>query len=396
MRRNFTFKRIFALLALLALGSFAYAWGLATGNWKLFPFDELRAAYHLLKPEPPLLKPEPPVSPLSPEYRPGLFAAVPSQLPDASELEKARQDLRGFLVPTISVRSEPIAAPDAALEFLGETLVANDRVTAEQLFASAELSIISGGFQSIRDWRWRSLFLETGGDRLLIVHRGHASNPFEGPMVSRAIAEGFDVLAMTMPMVDWNEMENVVVDTWDGQSRWLGLRDHGALEMLDTGDKHFIGFFVSPVLSSLDIALAAKQYRSVAMVGLSGGGWMTAVTAAADRRISTAIAVAGTLPFFARQQAKDVGDAEQFDHAFYRRFPWPLLYQMAGSNQRRFVLIYNSQDPCCFDGASARLLREYLQTMAKIGLNAGYSMEVVDGDQHTFDPDSVFSLLNER
>ena len=124
---------------------------------------------------------------------------------------------------------------------------------------------------------------------------------------------------------------------------FFSARDHRAFEMIDTADHHFIGFFVSPVIASIDAALSAKHYDSVAMIGLSGGGWTTAVTAAADERIENAVSVAGTLPFFARQYPHDLGDTEETDSRFYRRFEWPMLYQMAVTPTRaetsRFSLI---------------------------------------------------------
>src|SRR5262249_6931188 len=128
------------------------------------------------------------------------------------------------------------------------------------LAAARNVSVISGAFASIAGWRWRSLYLQNGGDRLLIVHFGHSSNPFEGEMIKLALGAGYDVVAMTMPMVNWNRMGRVKVKTWDGDGVLLSPVEHSAFQMIDTGDQHYIGFFISPVLASIDQALISKQY----------------------------------------------------------------------------------------------------------------------------------------
>ena len=100
--------------------------------------------------------------------------------------------------------------------------------------------------------------------------------------------------------------------------------------MLDTGDKHFIGFFISPArgvnrygVSSRRLIIQLPWSASQAVDG------RPVFSAAVDVRIRKSVAVAGLLPFFARQQTKDLTDAEQYDAAFYKKFPSPMIYQMA-------------------------------------------------------------------
>lgn len=370
-------RRFFLLSSVIAV---AFACGLATGTWHSFPYDQMRAAFWRVK---PVAKP-----------RTEFLAGAPARPWSAREIDAARQQLRLWLVPTVEVKSERMTSSKDFLAGLNP----DDRKSTDGVLASLRnVSVISGAFASIEGWRWRSLYLRNGGSRLLVVHSGHGSNPFEGDMIRLALAAGYDVIAMTMPMVDWNRMERVKIKTWDGDGLLLNSSmpfGHGAFQMIDTGDHHFMGFFISPVMASIDQALAAQQYNSVSMIGLSGGGWTTAVSAAADDRIKTAVSIAGTLPFFARQQAKDLGDAEQYDSTFYRRFPWPMLYQMAATpkGERRFSLIYNSADPCCFDSESARLLVEFKEH----ALDSNYEVSIVKNDRHSFDPKMILELLEGR
>jgi pimeloyl-ACP methyl ester carboxylesterase len=372
----YSFRRLLIFSLIVAV---VFAWGVATGNWHLFPYEPLKSAFRFVKPSMPIAKPQT-------EYLAGDEARTLSQ----SEIDLARGELRRWMVPTVEVHSERMTS---ANEFLAN-LTPDKRRSAEGILAGVRsVSVISGAFDSIKGWRWRSLYLRNGGDRLLIIHDGHGtnSNPFQGDMVKLALAAGYDVIAMTMPMLNWNGMGRVEVKTWDGTGLLLSPFDHGAFQMIDTGDQHFSGFFISPVVASIDQALAAQQYRSISMIGLSGGGWTTAISAAADDRIKTAVSVAGTLPFFARQQVKDLGDTEQYDAAFYHRFPWPVLYQMAAmpKGERQFSLVYNANDPCCFDGESARLLIEYLKDAQELN----YQVFIVKNDKHSFDPQMILELL---
>ena len=379
-------RRLFVLSPIVAV---VFCWGVAAGTWHLFPYEPLRSVFrlaNLANAGSPFAKP-----PSSPVAKPPTeyLAGVSARTLSGSEIDLDRSKLRGWIVPTIKVSSEPLASSD---EFLA-SLTPDERESAKGILAAVRnVSVISGAFASIEGWRWRSLYLRNGGDRLLIVHAGHGANPFEGDMIKLALGAGYDVIAMTMPMVDWNRMGRVKVKTWDGNGLLLSPVEHSAFQMIDTGDQHYIGFFISPVLASIDQALVSKQYRSVSMIGLSGGGWTTAISAAADDRIKVAVSIAGTLPFFARQQTKDLVDAEQLDSAFYRRFPWPTLYQMASTPKadRQFSLVFNSDDPSAFDESSAQLLVEYKRHGAA---NFNYEIYIEKNEKHSFDPHMILKLL---
>lgn len=369
-RNNVSNVPRFRVLIAGFIGIAAFAWGLATGTWHLFPYEPVRAIFRAVKQSLPVTK----------------LLADASSTPTLtqSELQSARLQLRQWLVPTTDVKSEVMKS---SKDFVASLSVVAGRAAESIIESVKEVRVISGQFDAISGWRWRSLYLRNGGRKLLIVHWGHGDNPFQSDIVKLALDAGYDVIAMTMPMVNWNRIPSVEVKTWDGPGLLLDPVDHGALEMLDTGDKHFIGFFISPVVASIDKAFASQDYDSVSMVGFSGGGWTTVISAAVDDRIRKSVAVAGLLPFFARQQAKDLTDAEQYDAAFYKKFPSPLIYQMAADDRRLLAMVYNDADPCCFDAASAQLFAKYL---AK---ERNYYVKIVESATHSFPAKTVMDLL---
>jgi hypothetical protein len=200
------------------------------------------------------------------------------------------------------------------------------------------------------------------------------------------LADGFDVLVMCMPGVGWNRIENVQIKTWDGWGYLSGLHEnnHALFAMIDTGNAHFVKFFLAPVLSSLDAALGRRKYASVLMAGHSGGGWTTTLAAALDTRIDHSISYGGTLPHFAKHKPGDLGDAEQYDSAFYRYFPYPILYELAssgGGKHRIHYQIYSTKDLCCFDQDSTATLKRYLEQRA-VTLNSDLRIAIVESDTH--------------
>jgi hypothetical protein len=243
-----------------------------------------------------------------------------------------------------------------------------------RVFADHRIQVaqIAGAFDEIEGYRWRSIWLGHGAESpkgLFVYHHGHDGNPlaFESPnVVIRAMIErGYDIIIHCMPGIGWNNIGQVRIKTWDGWGYLTDSRNeqHALFSMVDTGDGHFIRFFVEPVLASIDLAMRQRAYRQVVMAGHSGGGWATTIAAALDERIGLSVSYAGSLPFFARHKGKDLGDAEQTDSAFYREFPYPLLYELASGSaatKRVHYQVFNANDSCCFDSDSAATLQRYV------------------------------------
>lgn len=181
-------------------------------------------------------------------------------------------------------------------------------------------------------------------NRLVILHLGHSptctfndgtlNEPDVGMRrtLNRLLKEGYPVLAVYMPKVTPDDC------------RW----DHNALFQLSVSGNP-MKFFMEPTAVSLNYLIKYyPNYRDIAMIGLSGGGWTTTVYAAIDPRIKVSIPVAGTVPLAMRHE-EDGFDIEQVLDDFYKIAGYPDLYILGslGANRRQ-IQVLNHRDDCCF------------------------------------------------
>jgi hypothetical protein len=88
------------------------------------------------------------------------------------------------------------------------------------------------------------------------------------------------------------------------------------------------------------------------MVGISGGGWTTTMSAAVDTRIKKSFPVAGSLPIYLRSDSRnDWGDYEQTESNFYNTVNYLELYILGayGAGRKQLQLL-NKYDSCCYEG----------------------------------------------
>jgi len=112
-------------------------------------------------------------------------------------------------------------------------------------------------------------------------------------------------------------------------------------------------FFLEPIVVGINHFIHRfPDYNDVSMLGLSGGGWTTALMAAIDTRIDLSIPVAGSYPLYLRELYQSEGDAEQSWPALYEdRASWLDLYILGAHGPGRRQIQLNSQfDSCCFYG----------------------------------------------
>ncbi|MFA6109977.1 MAG: acetylxylan esterase [Candidatus Latescibacterota bacterium] len=125
--------------------------------------------------------------------------------------------------------------------------------------------------------------------------------------------------------------------------------EHNRIAHLDLCGLAGIAVFYLAVKRGLDLLLAhphADRSR-VAMTGLSGGGWQTAVLSALDERIGVVIPVAGHSPVWQRvDHPSDIGDVEQIPSDLCTAADFDALTALFAP--RPTLLIYNHHDNCCF------------------------------------------------
>ncbi len=166
------------------------------------------------------------------------------------------------------------------------------------------------------------------------------------------LGSGYDVLAVFMPHVKESADGNCRFDhcaVMNSFSNYQGLLPTSGLR-----------FFLDPTIVSLNHLLKKYRYKSVNMVGLSGGGWTTNLVSAVDPRIKYSFNVAGSIPVYYRS-GSSIGDIEQFLPPLYRDIAgYPDLYVLGSfGKDRKQVQILNRKDDCCFGEKQHDPLRNY-------------------------------------
>lgn len=192
--------------------------------------------------------------------------------------------------------------------------------------------------------------------RVVLYHNGHGQNVGSGARIAAYFLErGYGVFNLAMPLAG----ENRYPARLRTRCGVIGLRMPAfpwAHERMACLPRPF-RFFVEPVVVTVNYA-RRLGYRSIAMVGLSGGGWTTVLAAALDPRIRHSFPVAGSAPTYTSAVACArspnrlcLGDFEQRHAPLYRVASYLELYVLGSWGRGRSQLaVYNVYDPCCFAG----------------------------------------------
>ena len=188
---------------------------------------------------------------------------------------------------------------------------------------------------------------EQDNHKLMIYHQGHRGGFLLGKgTIAYFLGKGYSVAAFAMPLLGMNNRPVVELPRFGR----LRLHTHDHLRYLDTTTFSSLRFFLEPVAMLLNYVAQAHDFRSVSMMGVSGGGWTTTLYAALDPRISYSYPVAGTLPLYLSSEV-EIGDYEEALPQFYRIANYLELYLLgAYGPDRHQVQILNYSDPCCYGG----------------------------------------------
>jgi hypothetical protein len=186
---------------------------------------------------------------------------------------------------------------------------------------------------------------DKSNNRLMIYNQGHSGDfVFGKKTIEFFVRNGFTVYAFCMPLLGKNNTPNIFLDKL-GETR---MADHDRFRYLKNPHR----FFIQPIVTMINYAVT-QNYTDISMTGVSGGGWTTTLSAAADKRIQYAFPVAGSLPFFITFRKKDIayGDFEQVDEDLYSKINYLDIYILGSIGEnRKHVQILNKYDPACFDG----------------------------------------------
>ncbi|WP_425400083.1 hypothetical protein [Aeoliella sp.] len=221
-----------------------------------------------------------------------------------------------------------------------------------------------------------------GAPRLAVVHGGHMP---EGPenyligglddTIEVLLKQGYVVAVVQMPLVTWNDdTDGVLPSGTRFEVKGRATRGHDQLMAVTEPELEgaFLRFFLEEVVQVTNELLATHEDPEIVlMIGLSGGGWTTHLSAAVDPRIDVSIPVAGSLPLYARPFSPgSKGDAEQEYAKLYREedtdgdgvldkasgiASWLEIYALGGTSPdpkrpRLEVQVLNLYDTCCFGG----------------------------------------------
>ncbi len=197
---------------------------------------------------------------------------------------------------------------------------------------------------------------QTSRGRLVIVHHGHHWEPIDDyredyysdggyfveqnengswpersygmqRTVNNLLREGYSVLYMMMPPMPHEKFVEQKVSVGHG-----------------------LKFFLDPLAVNLNYLKTKSKtddfpvYSDFSMIGLSGGGWTTAIYSALDSNIKFSFPVSGTQPLYL--WGASPGDLEQWYKPFYTLAGYPDLYVMGSyGTGRKQVQIRNRDDP---------------------------------------------------
>ena len=198
---------------------------------------------------------------------------------------------------------------------------------------------------------------ENSNNRLMLYHEGHKGDFINGQnTIAYFVERGYTIYAFSMPLKGKNNMPVVEIKKLGK----IHLENHEEFKYLERP----LQYFISPAITMLNYG-QQYNYEDISMVGISGGGWTTTLTAAMDSRINYSFPVAGTYPQFVRYQKPSTfyGDFEQTYFDLYQSVNYLDMYVMGAVGESRFQLqIFNKYDPCCYMGEEFKKYESFVSS----------------------------------
>lgn len=193
-------------------------------------------------------------------------------------------------------------------------------------------------------------------NQVVIYHHGYASSfHSQHVLLGELVSRGYHVLAFNFALYG---------DNAKGKRNVWGQALNGNWQVIETP----LSIIFAPIMAAMNSLSSELNDPVFHMMGLSAGGWTTAVTAALDPRIQLSFPIAGVLPLAIRQ-----GDKERAAPQFYPPMLEAASYldmfvmaaDRAGRGQQQ---IFNRYDRCCFNNVRGRLYEKAVsKRVQKIG-----------------------------
>ncbi len=347
MREWIRGRGVFFLLTLLA-----FLYGVAVGRFQFPPFSLLKDGYSLLQPKD------------SSEIQYALPSKTPQTTIEVTEeyIEIPKEYSETDVESLIAIRSQEDVAKQREIlvrflwgdgglpSSLPSTVIKDFKdvryedipslVRLDKIVITMEFGIESIAYHFVP---------QNPNNKVVLYHQGHDGDFFLGKKeIETLIEHGYAVMAFSMPLLGLNNQPTIQI-THIGK---LKLTSHDHMKFLFPQDGHPVKYFIEPVVIALNYIETKYNYTSIAMAGLSGGGWTTTLSAAVDTRIKKSFPVAGSYPIYLRSNSpNDWGDYEQTIPELYTKINYLELYILgAHGENRKQIQIINKYDPCCFNG----------------------------------------------
>jgi hypothetical protein len=327
----------------------------------------LATATHLFAPAPAVAEPPAALK----DFRPDRLVRFATR----AEAEQRRERLIRFIWPdglptrAASVSVDSPQTPEQRLALLAGPLRGLDATSTEQLYA-LDANLPRYDF-STRLYLVAPVNSRKPKAQLLVIHQGHQGGLGDGiaELANAVLARGWHVLIAQMPLVGWNRDNTVKIAA--GPERTVKSHDDIFAQFATSQEPLGAPFqlFLEPIVQGVNHFVERHpETKSIAIAGLSGGGWATHMAAALDTRIQTSFPVAGAFPMYARHfSAGSIGDAEQTFAPLYGEedsddadtiadtatgaASWLEIFALGGlGDGRQQIQILNHRDTCCFHG----------------------------------------------
>ncbi len=230
---------------------------------------------------------------------------------------------------------------------------------------------------------------------MLIYHQGHRGDFYKSKSQIKAFLDnGYTVIAFSMPLLGMNNQPVVNLERFGN----FKLTRHDHIQLLNPENGHPVKFFIEPIVIAINYLQKQYNCNSVAMAGISGGGWTTTLAAAVDTRIKNSFPVAGSYPLYLRSDSqRDWGDYEQFIPELYRTANYLELYILGASGKGRSQLqIINQFDACCFAGIKWETYKDIVVARVNDLKNGNYDLYLDDTHQQHMISEPVLNKIIEH
>lgn len=183
--------------------------------------------------------------------------------------------------------------------------------------------------------------------KVILFHEGHSGDFYTSKsQIKQFLDSGYSIIAFCMPLFGLNNKPVIFLPRL-GRIR---LTTHDHMKFLSPKNGHPVKYFVEPAVVVINYLQKNYNYKQIAMVGISGGGWTTTLVAAIDQRVKMSFPVAGTYPIYLRPD-RDWGDWEQTVPELYNTTNYLEMYVLGAFGVgRKQLQVINKYDPCCFNG----------------------------------------------